>query len=106
MTRRRKSSGGCSGVMFLLIAGRLACAYYPLSGQIPLLLGEGHLSRTIRQPDELSCSNRSRPGGRFSLIAGGQVHVFGQRVSARSSLSAEKWTRPRPVNGYPTENRV
>jgi|GEM_PF-2904562 len=33
-------------------------------------------------------------------IPGGQVHVFGQRVSAKSSLSAEKWTRPRPVNGY------
>jgi|GEM_PF-5296013 len=34
------------------------------------------------------------------LIPGGQVHVFGRRVSARSSLSAEKWTRPRPVNAY------
>jgi len=48
----------------------------------------------------LTEGNRSQPGGRFSLIAGGQVHLFGQRVSARSSLSAEKWTRPRPVNGY------
>jgi|GEM_PF-2710814 len=44
--------------------------------------------------------NRLQPGGGFCLIPGGQVHVFGQRVSARSSLSAEKWTRPRPVNGY------
>jgi len=29
--------------------------------------------------------NRSPPGGRFSLIPGGQVDVFGQRESARSS---------------------
>gem|GEM_PF-5915918 len=32
-----------------------------------------------------TCRNRSQPGGRFSLIPGGQVHVFGQPVSARSS---------------------
>ena len=36
----------------------------------------------------------------FPRFQGGQVHVFGQRVSAKSILSAEKWTRPRPVNGY------
>ena|GEM_PF-5909938 len=36
-----------------------------------------------------NCS-RSQPGGRFCLIPGGQVHVFGQRESGRSSWSAEK----------------
>jgi|GEM_PF-5645094 len=41
--------------------------------------------------------NRSHPGW---AIPGGQVHVFGQRVWVWLSFTAEKWTRPRPVNGY------
>ena len=32
---------------------------------------------------------------------GGQVHVFGRSRDAGTRQLAEKWTSPRPVNGYP-----
>jgi len=42
-------------------------------------------ARTPRRRPGHPEGNRSQPGGRFSLIPGGQVHVFGRPVSARSS---------------------
>ena len=111
-SRNRSQPGGSFSLIFLGVRSIFSARSFQ-GGQVdvfgPYGRAFGHGVAVVgsqgRQPlDEEIRSRTASPGrGDRTVRPGGQVHVFGRRVSARSILSAEKWTRPRRWSSYSAE---